>query len=92
MRWLNNGNEYIVEWYDLKWYRGYQDVDTIEEVLSTCNNDEYCEQEEYAYKQIIIGEDNATEENANEIGYEIYDCDFYTNVSVEYPSGFADMK
>ena len=88
---LNNGDEYIVEWYSLKWYRGYTDVEAIEKVLSTYGMEDYCTQEEYAYKQIIVGEDNATEEYANEIGYDVYDCDFYTSVVIEHPSGFVEI-
>ena len=71
----------LIGWENFKWYEGYAEIDTIEEVLGDLC--EWVSQEpetyplkDYYFKKIRIGEDNETEEFSND-RYNDYTADFY---------------
>lgn len=68
-----------VEWNCVKWYRHFEDVSAVEDILDMLDkkveeNPELLD--DYFYKLIAIGEDNYTTERTNDLDYEILD-DFY---------------
>lgn len=69
----------LIGWNYSKWYKNYKDVKAVEDTLLELNeivgNDE-SKLEDYFYKKIEIGEDNATTEQTNDYN-EIYTNDFY---------------
>ena len=77
----SEANRVLIGWEWYKWYDGYEEIDAVEGVLNNLSEwveekpDEY-PLKDYYYKQIRIGEDNATEEHTND-RYEEYVCDFY---------------
>ena len=79
---------YILNWNWVKWYREFEEVS---EIMNVCYALDEKDEEGYAYKVIEIGEDNATEEYANEAGYEVFD-DFYVVVDVNLPSDIREIE
>ena len=79
---------YILNWNWVKWYREFEDVS---EIMKVCYELDEKDEDGYAYKVIEIGEDNATEEYANEAGYEVFD-DFYVVVDVNLPSDIRELE
>lgn len=78
----DDGNyTYILEWNWVKWYQDFEEVEKITEVCRTLDGKN---EDGFAYKFIRIGEDNATEEFGNEVGYDVF-SDFYVVVSVNQP-------
>lgn len=58
------GEFFVLNWNWLKWYPEFEDVESVESVLENLQ-DEHDEEIGYGYKQVIINEDNSTEENTN---------------------------
>ena len=85
----NDNGEYVIQWEYVKWYCSFPDVKAIEDVLTELDGIDYGEEEGYAYKSVIIGEDGATDENCNFRGGEVYDGVFYATTTIEIPSDFA---
>lgn len=86
----NNGNR-IIRWYDVKWYPSYDDVKSVENVLSELNSREGNELEGYRYKELILGEDNATEEYTNDYDWSL-GYDFLISCSFDFPAGFNSVE
>lgn len=83
-----NGNHtYVLQWLCVKWYYDFDDVEAIMSVCELLNKNN---EEGYAYKCIEIGEDNATDQYANEIGCEVFD-DFYVVADVNLPSDIREI-
>ena len=83
-----NGNHtYILQWIGVKWY---YEFDEVESIMSVCNLLNKNNEEGYAYKCIEIGEDNATDEYANEIGLDVF-ADFQVIVDVSLPSDIIEI-
>ena len=79
---------YILNWNWVKWYGEFEDVS---EIMNVCYALDEKDEDGYAYKVIEIGEDNATEEYANEAGYEVFD-NFYVVVDVNLPSDIREIE
>ena len=75
---------YMLQWTWVKWYGSFPEVRAIEDALGHISE---MDSIEYAYKFIRVGEDNTTEENANEYGYDYFD-DIYTECVVHIPKDF----
>lgn len=65
------GDFYVLNWNCVKWYSEYKDVQSVEQVLDSLMTD-HQEEEGYGFKQLIIGEDNATEERTNMMDLDSY--------------------
>ena len=70
---------------------GYREFEDVSEIMNVCYALNEKDEDGYAYKVIEIGEDNATEEYANEAGYEVFD-DFYVVVDVNLPSDIREIE
>lgn len=69
----------MLGWTDVKWYQDFEDVQTVEDVLSELDNmvkEEPALIDEYFYKLIEIGEDGRTREETNDEN-EKFVSDFY---------------
>lgn len=83
-----NGNHtYVLQWIGVKWYYEFDEVEAIMSVCELLNKNN---KEGYAYKCIEIGEDNATDEYANEIGLDVFE-DFQVIVDVSLPSDIIEI-
>lgn len=68
------GNFTLMSWYNVKWYYDYEDVYSVESVLTKLIN-EFSDTEGYGFKKIEVGEDGETVEMSNN-----YDLDSYLYV------------
>lgn len=55
---------YTLKWFSVKWYPHFSDVKSVNKVLQVLI-DEHDEEEGYGFKQVIVNEDNSTEEITN---------------------------
>lgn len=78
-------SDYVMVWEWVKWYPSYRDVIAIEDVCAKLCNDEYTNADGYAFKKIIIGEDNMTEEVFNDKGLD--ELDMYCECYCARPDG-----
>ena len=81
----DGSKEYLLEWHDVKWYRSYEDVSSVEDVLDKYRDEEI---DGYRFKKIEVGEDNQTEKVTNDWDWS---CDFYPITTIEIPSGFEAL-
>jgi hypothetical protein len=65
------GEFFVLNWNWVKWYPGYKDVKSVESVLNLLRG-EHDEEMGYGYKQVIVNEDNSTEENTNMLDLDSY--------------------
>mgnify|MGYP006320483589 CR=1 FL=1 len=65
------GEFYILNWDWVKWYLEFKDVQSVESVLKNLRNN-HDEKEGFGYKQVIINEDNSTEESTNMMDLDSY--------------------
>lgn len=79
---------YTLNWNWIKWYDGFEEVEAI---MDVCRGLDDNEEMGYAYKFIEIGEDNATTEYANEVGYGVFE-DFYVVVDVNLPDDIREIE
>lgn len=80
----NPDGEHIIKWSGVKWYAGFEDVQSVTHVLrELCNEHE--EEDGYGYKCIQVGEDGAIEEESNNWDW---GSDMYPLTTIEYPSDF----
>lgn len=80
----SSGDFWILEWWDVRWDRQFQEVEEIEQVLSQFD-ESITEDGGFAYKQFIFDEDEEnTKVRANDIG-EILLFDYYVQRSVYDP-------
>ena len=82
------GYTYTLIWSCVKWYDDFEEVDGI---MDVCYSLDEKNEDGYAYKMIEIGEDNATEEYANEVGYDVF-ADFYVVVDVNLPKDIREIE
>ena len=81
VRHTEDNPQFILRWEWVKWYQGYENVAAIEKVMKQLRN---VDGDEYAYKCIIIGEDNSTYEEYNDAGF-LFDSSFCVVVDIELP-------
>ena len=84
-----DGENYLLQWFDVKWYSNFEDVQSVEKVLNKVG-DEHDDDEDYAYKQILIGEDGATNEYGNSAGFDLFDI-FYVVPQLEGTDTFEEI-
>jgi hypothetical protein len=65
------GEFFVLNWNWVKWYPEYKDVKSVENVLGLLLS-EHDEEMGYGYKQVIVNEDNSTEENTNMLDLDSY--------------------
>lgn len=58
------GEYYLLQWDWVKWYQDFKKVQSVEKVLDKLVSDFY-EKDGYGFKEIIIYEDNQTDEKCN---------------------------
>lgn len=87
---INKEGVHIITFNYVKWYGDFEDVKSVEHILSELNDLDDDELEGNRFKQILIGEDNATDEYSNDwdwnLGY-----DFSISVDVNKPNGFKEL-
>lgn len=81
------GKFYLLTWNCIKWYRDYKDVLSVESVLNELVK-KHQDEKGFGFKQIIIGEDDYTEEKTNS---DFLDCFLYTIHHVALDSN-ADLE
>jgi hypothetical protein len=79
------GEIYILHWTWTKWYRSFKDVESVLENLRL-NHDE---EEGFGYKQVILNQDNSTEESSNMMDLDSY---LYPVCDVELDIGNAVLE
>ena len=65
------GEFFVLNWNWLKWYPEFKDVKSVENILKLLRS-EHDEEIGYGYKQVIVKEDNSTEENTNMMDLDSY--------------------
>lgn len=83
-------DDYIIQWDYVKWYPSFNDVKAIEGVCIKLCGEEYENTEGYAFKKLIIGEDNASDEEANKRGWDI--MDYYIHCYVAIPDDAKEIE
>ena len=68
----------------VKWYPEFPEVKAVDEVCKKLNEEEYTKDNDYAFKMVILNEDNTTEEYSNEVGA-TYFCDVVTECYIKNP-------
>lgn len=87
---INEEGVHIITFEYVKWYGSFEDVKSVEDILSELNDLEDEDLEGNRFKQILIGEDNATDEYSNDWDWGLGN-DFYISVSIDKPNGFKEM-
>lgn len=82
------GEIYILHWTWTKWYPGFKDVQSVESVLENLRSN-HDEEEGFGYKQVILNEDNSTEESTNMMDLDSY---LYPVCDVELDIGNAVLE
>lgn len=87
----NKDGVHIIMWEDVKWYDSFEDVQSVEKVLRKLNDLSDDDLECYRYKELRIGEDNATEEYSNDWGWDL-GYNFYITVDIKEPDCFYEAR
>lgn len=68
---------FLVKWFDVKWYDGYEEIDAITDVLRECddNSEDRC----FHYQFIRVGEDTIDIEEYSNGDV----CDLYVNRTID---------
>lgn len=82
------GEFFVLNWNWVKWYPEYKDVKSVENVLKLLLS-EHDEEMGYGYKQVIVNEDNSTEENTNMLDLDSY---LYAVCNIELDIGNTELE
>lgn len=87
---MNEEGVHIITFEDVKWYGSFEDVKSVENILSELNDLEDEDLEGNRFKQVLIGEDNATDEYSNDWDWDL-GYDFSISVDINKPDGFKEL-
>lgn len=82
----NKDGVHIIMWEDIKWCDPCDDVQSVLNALDDLSGDDL---EGFRYKELTVGEDNATEEFSNDWDWDL-GYDFYISVKILEPDGFKE--
>lgn len=80
----NKEGEHLLKWHDVKWYKSFEDVKSVVNVLRELSED-HEEEDGYGYKFVGVGEDGAFEEESNNWDWGL---SLYPITTIECPSDF----
>lgn len=87
---INKEGVHIITFEYVIWCGSYEDVESVENILSELNALEDENLEGNRFKQILIGENNAIDEYSNDWDWDL-GYDFSISVVINKPNGFKKL-